>query len=165
MSRLEAGAVVLHKEPHTLESAVSAALEECHGVARDRFSIHIPADLPAVPMDFVLIEQVLVNLIDNAAKYSPERSPIEIDARQENGEVAVSVRDSGIGIPPEQLPRVFDRFMRAAGARSTAGMGLGLSICKGFVEAHGGRIQAQTRPGGGTIVTFTLPAESALDSQ
>ena len=159
MSRLEAGAVVLRKQHHMIHGVVSAALDGCRNSVRGRsISIEVPADLPSVPMDFVLIEQVLVNLIDNACRYSPDQSPIGIEAHQVDGEVAISVVDRGAGIPAGEFTDIFDRFKRAVHPKPGAGMGLGLSICKGFVEAHGGRIWAEPRPGGGAIGTFTLPA-------
>jgi two-component system sensor histidine kinase KdpD len=107
----------------------------------------------------VLIELVLINLLDNAIKYSPPGSSIEIEARSLENEVEISVSDRGIGIPAEVLTRVFDKFFRVQRKDNSGGTGLGLSICKGIVEAHGGRIQAENRPGGGTTIRFTLPIE------
>jgi two-component system sensor histidine kinase KdpD len=108
-------------------------------------------------MDFVLIVQVLVNLIDNAIKYSPEGSPIDIQARITGAFLEIQVADRGIGIPPEDLSRVFDKFYRVQRPESVSGTGLGLSICKGIAEAHGGFIGAENRGGGGTIITLALP--------
>jgi two-component system sensor histidine kinase KdpD len=105
----------------------------------------------------VLIEQVLVNLLDNALKYSPAGTPIEVRAHVAGDDLEIEVADRGIGIPPEDLERIFDKFYRVQRPHSVAGTGLGLTISKGFVEAHRGRIWARNRPGGGTIVTLALP--------
>jgi two-component system sensor histidine kinase KdpD len=112
-------------------------------------------------MDFVLIVQVLVNVLDNALKYSPTEAPIEIHARAIGPRLEVQVADRGIGIPSEDLGRVFDKFYRVHRPDSVTGTGLGLSICKGIVEAHGGSISAQNREGGGTLITFTLPLRTS----
>jgi len=113
--------------------------------------------MPLVPMDFTLIVQVLINLIDNALKYSPPDSLVEIQAQYDDQEVLVKVSDRGIGIPAGELERIFEKFYRVHRPESISGTGLGLSICKGIVETHGGRIWAENRPGGGTTITFTLP--------
>jgi two-component system sensor histidine kinase KdpD len=110
-------------------------------------------------MDFVLIVQVLANLIDNSLKYSPPDTPIEIRAWQAAGEMFIQVSDRGVGIPAEDLARVFDKFYRVQRPENITGTGLGLSICKGIIDAHNGRIWAEHRPGGGTIVSFTLSLE------
>jgi two-component system sensor histidine kinase KdpD len=108
-------------------------------------------------MDPVLIEQVLANLLDNAVKYSNPGTEIQIQVSQGECELTVCVLDRGRGIPPEDLQRVFDRFYRVHRAESVSGTGLGLSICRGIIEAHNGRIWAENRPGGGSILLFTLP--------
>jgi two-component system sensor histidine kinase KdpD len=118
---------------------------------------NVPAGLPLAPIDLVLIVRVLVNLLDNAIKYSAPGTPIEITAADKGSEIEMSVADRGIGIPPEDLERVFDKFYRVQRAANVGGTGLGLSISKGIVEAHGGRIWAQSREGGGTMVTLALP--------
>jgi two-component system sensor histidine kinase KdpD len=101
--------------------------------------------------------QVLVNLLDNAVRYSPPDSSIEVRARVDGSELQIQVADRGTGIAPADLERVFDKFYRVQRPGSVSGSGLGLSICKGIVEAHGGRIWAQNREGGGTLVTLALP--------
>lgn len=123
--------------------------------------VNIPTDLPLVPMDFVLIQQVLVNLLDNAIKYSPPDTPIEISVQQADQEIEIQVADRGVGIAPEDLTRVFAKFFRVHHPGRTTGSGLGLTICKGIVEIHGGRIWAENRPGGGTIVALRLPLRVA----
>jgi two-component system sensor histidine kinase KdpD len=107
--------------------------------------------------DFLLLEQVLFNLLDNAAKFSPAGSAIGIVGSREDGDAVVSVRDEGPGIPPQDLERIFDKFYRVqSGDRQRAGTGLGLAICRGFIEAQGGWITA-SRGDGGAISTICLP--------
>jgi two-component system sensor histidine kinase KdpD len=125
---------------------------EGHPVSTD-----LPATLPLVPIDGALIEQVFFNLLDNAVKYTPEGCPIEITARASNGAVAVSFADRGPGLPADDLDRVFEKFYRAKAATARGGAGLGLTICQAIVGAHGGRIWAENRPGGGLVFHFTLP--------
>lgn len=158
MTRIEAGALRAIKEPCDIQEVISAALERLEDRLRGR---QVTVDVPAVlaPMDFVLMVQVLVNLLDNALKYSPADSPIEVTARLGDGALEIAVADRGIGVPPEDLERIFDKFYRVHRPAEVSGTGLGLAICKGVVEAHRGRIWAQNRPGGGTVVTLALPCE------
>jgi two-component system sensor histidine kinase KdpD len=124
--------------------------------------VDIAPALPLVPLDFVLIVHVLINLLDNALKYSPENSPLEIHASLQKDEVQVAVLDRGIGIPLEDLSHVFDKFYRVQRPEQVTGTGLGLAISKGIIEAHGGRIWAAAREGGGTAITFALPLEVSI---
>ncbi len=157
MTRLEAGAIKVKREPRDVQDVIGAALYQVRERLGDRpVEIDIPANLPLVPLDFVLVVHVLVNLIDNALKYSPPESPIQIRTRPLDGEVAIEVADQGVGIPAEDLDRVFQKFYRVQRPDNVTGTGLGLSISKGLVEAHGGRIWAQSRPNGGTIITVAL---------
>lgn len=162
MTRLEAGALRVHKEASDVEDLIGSTLQQ-FGSRLDTHpvSVELPDDLPLVPVDFVLIEQVLINIVDNASKYSPEGSLIEINGWAEGGNLNISVADRGIGIPAEDLLRVFDKFYRVQRPDNVSGTGLGLSISKGIVEAHGGSIQAENRPGGGTVIEITLPLEEA----
>ena len=112
-------------------------------------------------MDFVLMVQVLVNLLENALKYSPPGTPIGVEAMVAGSTLEIAVLDRGYGVPGEDLERIFDKFYRVQGPQGIGGTGLGLAICKGIVEAHRGRIWAQNRPGGGTIMTVALPCEQA----
>ncbi len=158
MTRLEAGALKVAHELCDVQDVIGAALEQLGDRLGDRrVETDVPADLPLVPMDFVLITQVLVNLLDNALKYSPPETPIEVRAHAASGHLEIEVADRGIGIPPEDLARVFDKFYRVQRPGSVSGTGLGLSICRGIVEAHGGFIAAEARPGGGTAITLALP--------
>ena len=113
--------------------------------------------MPLVRGDFVLLELVLLNLLDNAMKYAAKGSEIAIVAESTGGCVQVSVFDQGVGIPEADLVRVFDKFYRVRQASPVSGTGLGLSICKGVIEAHGGLIWAEPRPGAGTVIRFRLP--------
>jgi len=156
MTRLESGSVQVRKDWHSIEELVGAALGRFNRRLGQRPIVtRIPADLPLVALDPVLIEQVLVNLLDNALKYTPPESPIEIAARVEGDGVTVEVADRGPGLPPGEERRVFDKFYRGR-AVADRGVGLGLAICQGIVEAHGGRIWAENRPGGGVALRFTL---------
>jgi two-component system sensor histidine kinase KdpD len=158
MTRLEAGAVNVTLEPCDVQDVIGVALEQLTPRLQDRpVTVTIPDDLPLVPMDFVLISHVLLNLIDNAHKYSPPNSPIEIQAEVTDNQVQISVIDHGLGIPPDELTRVFEKFYRVPRAEDVSGTGLGLSICQGIVETHHGRIWAANRSGGGAILTMTLP--------
>ncbi|HET8576510.1 MAG TPA: sensor histidine kinase KdpD [Methylomirabilota bacterium] len=161
MTRLESGALQLHSEWHPVEEVVGAALGRFSKRFGDRaVTTRVPAALPLVLIDDVLIEQVLINLLDNALKYTPAESPIEISASDVDGAVLVEVADRGPGLPPGEERRVFDKFFRG-GTGAVRGAGLGLAICQGIIEAHGGRIWAENRPGGGVVFRFILPVKDA----
>lgn len=164
MTRLESGAIELRREPFDVGEIIGTAVRRAGDVlARHGIQIELPPDLPMLSIDAVLIEQVLFNLLDNAAKYSPPGSRIEIRGREEKGQVIIDVRDEGPGIPPADLDRIFDKFYRAQSQDwRRAGTGLGLAICRGFVEAHGGRITADNRvEGTGAVLRVTLPGPEA----
>ncbi len=156
-TRLETGSVNLRKEATSLEEPLGAALERLDKALSGReVSTRLPEDLPLVPLDAVLLEQVFVNLLENAARHTPPGVPIDVSARIADGAAVVEVADRGPGLPPEDLDRVFDKFYRA-GPAAGGGAGLGLAICKAIVEAHGGEIAAENRDGGGALFRFTLP--------
>jgi two-component system sensor histidine kinase KdpD len=158
MTRLEAGAIHLNLEDSDMEDVIGVALTRLRSRLADYAILtDIPASRPMVHMDAVLVEQVLVNLLDNAAKYSPRGSQIEVGFRQRAEFLDVWVADCGRGIPAEDLQRVFEKFFRVQRPDGITGTGLGLSICKGIIEAHGGSIRAENREQGGTQITFTLP--------
>ena len=166
MSRLEGGAIHVKTEPCDVHDVIGAALEQIGEPARQHpVSVIVAPGLPLVPMDHVLIVQVLVNLIDNALKYSPADAPIEIDARLANGLLSIRVTDRGKGIAEQDIDRVFDKFFRGSTIGAPRGAGLGLSICKGFINAHGGRIWAQARSQAGTEVIFILPMEVPVNHE
>jgi K+-sensing histidine kinase KdpD len=163
VTRLQAGASRVKLEPCDLSDVVGAALEEMEASTRkSNISIDIPQDLPLVQMDFDLITQVLVNLFSNALKFSPAEQPIQLQSRIVGDNLEITVADRGPGIPEEDLGRIFQKFQRLAESSSAGGLGLGLSICKEFVEAHGGRIRLENNPGGGAIARFFLPMHGSL---
>jgi two-component system, OmpR family, sensor histidine kinase KdpD len=146
MTRLDAGAIVPKREPVDAGDLVSTALRRAAPLLKDKVVVpSVAPDLPPLSLDFVLAEQALFNVLDNAGKYSPSGGRIEIDVRQAGQRIEIVVRDEGPGIPPEALGRLFDKFYRADSDRRRAGTGLGLAIAKGFVEAQGGTIAARNR--------------------
>lgn len=161
MSRLDAGRLKLKRDWCDVGEVIGVAaqrVEEC--LLHRSLSIEVPPDLPLVQMDFVLMEQVLVNLLDNACNYSPPTAPITITAQIRHGRLVIAVTDGGKGIPPEDLERIFEKFYRVPGTAS-GGTGLGLSICRGLVEAHGGTLAAENAPGSGARFIITLPIGAA----
>jgi two-component system, OmpR family, sensor histidine kinase KdpD len=164
MTRLEADAMRIHREPSDVQDLIGSVLEQFGSrLEEHQVQVSLPEDLPLVPLDFVWIGLVLVNIIDNALKYSPPDSRIDIRAQVIGPNLEISVADRGVGIPPEDLTRVFDKFYRVQRPDIVTGTGLGLSISKGIVEAHGGRVRAENRSGGGTIVSVQLPLEGTTD--
>jgi two-component system sensor histidine kinase KdpD len=158
MTRLESGTVRVNKEWLPLEEVVGSALTRMEKRLEHRdVRVNLPLDLPLVPFDAVLIELALTNLLENAAKYGSD--PVEIDVTPLRGEVVVQVADRGLGIPEGEEVRVFEKFHRAAREGAAEGVGLGLAICRAVVAAHGGRIWAQNREGGGASFRFSLPIE------
>jgi len=167
LSRIEQGALKLEKELYPIEEIILYTLDLGHmrSLIQGRdIKKDIPEDLPPVELDPILIGQVLVNLIENAIRYTPKESPIEIRVRANKAELCISVNDHGPGIPPLELNHIFESFYRGKqginGCEVTSpngGSGLGLAVCKGFIEAHGGRIWAENQDGGGARLQFTLP--------
>jgi two-component system, OmpR family, sensor histidine kinase KdpD len=159
MTRLESGGAALTKEWQSVQEIIGAALHYEDRRLRGReVTADIPQDLAMVQMDAVGIEQVLVNLIDNAVEHTPPGTAIEISARDRDGEVVIEVADEGCGLPENSGQRVFEKFFRAGSMNgSSHGIGLGLAICKAIVDAHGGKISAGNRAGGGAVFRFTLP--------
>lgn len=166
MTRLEAGAIHLYQETSDLQDLIGAVIHQMTKfLDARRVDIHLPIDLPNVWIDPVLTGQVLVNLLENACKYSPANTPITISAQSRVNQVAVLVSDQGIGIPEEDLERVFDKFYRVNHPNQVTGTGLGLSICRGIIEAQGGKIWAQNNPDQGVTITFTLPVLPAVQKE
>jgi two-component system sensor histidine kinase KdpD len=167
MTRLESGAVELKRQPTELLDVVGAALRRTEGLLLDfKISLDIEPDLPLLELDEMLIEQVLVNLLDNAAKYAPPLSTIAIKARRSGSAVELQVVDEGPGIPEDQLSLIFEKFHRVKGGdHQRAGTGLGLAICRGFVEAMGGGVTAANRMDrSGAIFTVELPVPAAFET-
>jgi two-component system, OmpR family, sensor histidine kinase KdpD len=164
MTRLEAGAMRVQRQPVEVADLAGTALQQLAARLDGRpVTLTVPEDLPSIGADYVLMLQVLMNLLDNALKYSSPGSPIEVSARAAAGQVEIDVADRGAGIPPDDLARVFDKFYRVQRSGNATGTGLGLSICRGIVEAHGGQLWAENRAGGGTVFRIQLPAASAED--
>ena len=158
MARLQAGAVVLNRQWQPLEEVVGGALAALKSrLANHPVTIKLPHDLPLVEIDSLLIERVFVNLLENAVKYTPPGTPLEISAVTEAGEMVVNVSDQGPGIPPGEQQRIFEKFHRIDHEGNQGGAGLGLAICRSIVETHGGRIWADNVPTGGAAFHFVLP--------
>ncbi len=158
MTRLEAGALTLKLAPCDLQDLVGCALAATEQrLAGRKVDVDLAPELPPVAIDLVLMTQVLVNLLDNAVKYSPPSAPIEVHARADNPWLIIEVTDHGPGVPDHDLKRVFDKFYRIPVPEGAGGTGLGLSISKGIVAAHHGRIHAENRSGGGLRVVILLP--------
>ncbi len=158
MTRLEGGGLAIKKEWQPIEEIVGVVLHRLAANVRTHsLETILPANLPLVPFDDVLVQQVLINLLENALKFSPPDSPITISAAATAKELLVTVADRGPGLKPGDEQRIFEKFYRGQVTRGRVGVGLGLAICRGIVELHGGRIWAENRPEGGAIFRFTLP--------
>jgi two-component system sensor histidine kinase KdpD len=169
MTKIESGAIELDRQLVDIDEAVGAALQRVAGmIASHRIEVDLEASLPMLNIDVMLFEQVLVNLLDNAAKYAPQGSRITVRARRTFGSIAIEILDEGPGIPEDLLERVFEKFHRVKqGDRQRAGTGLGLAICRGFVEALGGKIVAANRadrPGAIFTITFPNPEKGVAAS-
>ena len=166
MAQIDAGGLQLDRQPNSLSDLISDTLESFHGLAEEKgikLQGQVTPAVDPVSMDARLIGRVLTNLISNAIRHTPGGGTIAVNARSVVGGVEVSVRDSGDGIRPEDLPHVFEQFYRGEKSRSraTGGAGLGLAIVKSFVEAHSGAIRAESKVGEGTRFTFFLPKQQA----
>lgn len=164
MSRIEAGALVLHRAATPIDELVTDVVERLTTMGpRHRIDVDVPDDLPLVDIDYLLIDQVITNLIENASAYSPPGMPIAVTARAiVPGWVELRVVDHGPGVPDAERRRIFDQFYRLAADRSREGRtGMGLAICQGVVTAHGGEIWVETTPGGGATFVFRLPIARA----
>ncbi len=161
LSKLQSGEVPLHREQVPLAPLVARVVSEIavRGDSTVRIERDVADDLPSVEADAERVHQVLYNLVDNAVRATPSDGTITIEAHRQNGSVHISVADNGIGIEPEHLPRLFERFYRVdeARAREDGGTGIGLAIARSVVEAHGGKIRAESQPGRGSVFSFDLP--------
>lgn len=158
MTRLESGTLKLNADWTDVADLIRTVREHAAGdLAGHEFLVEMQPDLPLVKMDVILMEQVLRNLLRNAALYTPAGTRVRLSAQREGDELILAVMDRGPGLPAEELPRAFDKFHR--GGTAVNGLGLGLSICKGLVEAHRGSIVAENRSGGGLRVVIRLPIE------
>ncbi|MBM3167469.1 MAG: HAMP domain-containing protein [Chloroflexi bacterium] len=162
LSLAEAGKIKLTRQPEQIADLVKQAVAAAQPQATAKgpsLVANLPDHLPSVHIDHQRVIQVLHNLIENAIAHTAEGGTVTIDARQHQNQVEVSITDTGEGIPPEDLPYIFERFYRVdkSRARATGGTGLGLTIAKRLIEAHGGKIEVQSEPGKGSRFTFTLP--------
>lgn len=161
MARLDAGAVVLNRQWYPLDEIIGVVLtrlqKRCIG---RQVSVKLPPGMPMVYVDAVMVEQVLINLLENALRYTPTGSPLEIMAEGEGEAMAISVADRGPGLPRGSENKLFEKFYRAQNEAAQSGVGLGLAICKAIIEAHGGSIRAQNRPTGGAVFSLLLPQDS-----
>jgi two-component system sensor histidine kinase BaeS len=154
----EGGTLALHREQTdlaVLAQEAASSFEVLAGAAGVRLAVEMPDDLPLIEVDPLRIQQVIVNLVANALRYAPRDSAVSVVGRAAPGEETVSVSDCGPGVAPEVLPHIFERFAKGDESR---GSGLGLAIARQLVEAHGGSIAAEQPAGGGTTITFRLPA-------
>jgi two-component system phosphate regulon sensor histidine kinase PhoR len=160
LSRIESGQVPFRLAPVAMDELVLPPVERLRPQA-ERFvlqlTVDLPPDLPPVLADAERIQQVVTNLVHNAVKFTPSGGEVMISAAVSKDEVVVSVRDTGVGIPANDLPRIFERFYKADHARSGGGTGLGLAIAKHIVQGHGGRIWAESIEGRGSTFYFSLP--------
>jgi two-component system sensor histidine kinase KdpD len=160
MTRLESATLRLNRDWHSLEELVGTALARLKsGLAGRKLTVRIPEDLPLVLVDGLLVEQLLVNLLDNALKYSLPGSAIEVSAQGDGKTIALEIADEGPGLPPGGEERVFDKFYR--GGSSPQGFGLGLSIARAVATTHGGRVSARNRSPHGAVFRFELPLQEA----
>ncbi|MHB8881510.1 MAG: sensor histidine kinase [Thermodesulfovibrionales bacterium] len=156
MTRLESRAITIKKEWQSLEEIVGVVLNRLSEKLKDRpVAVALPEDLPLIPFDPLLIEQVLMNLFDNALKYTPPGTPVDVSASARETEVTIELADRGPGLPAGSEEHIFEKFVRGSGPGG--GIGLGLAICRAIITAHGGRIWAENRAGGGAVFRFTLP--------
>jgi two-component system sensor histidine kinase KdpD len=158
MARIQSGAVQLNWQWHSFEEVVGSALRASHLHLAGHFvQTQLAPALPLVRFDAVLIERVLCNILENAAKYTPPGSRIVLAAQTRGEFLEVAVSDNGPGLPAGQESAIFEKFTRGKHESAQTGVGLGLAICRAIVEAHGGTIHAEQSPGGGASFIFTLP--------
>jgi two-component system sensor histidine kinase KdpD len=163
ITRLESPTIELRRTPEAVDELVSVAVRRFGGrLEKPSVKVELEDDLPLVSAEPLLLEQVLINLLENGARYAGPEARLYVQALRANGMVAVRVADDGPGIPEEEREKVFEKFYRGRRAgKSDGGAGLGLTICRAIVRAHGGRIAVRERKGGGALVEFTLPVSSA----
>ena len=167
MARAETGNFKVNTALSDLKDLIGVALKEAEAAFEGRgLNVNIPSDLPEISIDFPLFLKVVSNLLDNAVKFSPPASPIDITANNTETRVVLDIADRGMGIPDEYHDKIFDKFYRTPQSKAVPGMGLGLSICRAIVIAHGGEITVHNRPGGGSVFRIQFPSrpETELNS-
>jgi len=158
MTRMEAGALQINRQACELRDVLGVTLEQLkENIGARNIRIDIPKDFPEISVDFLFMMKVFFNLIDNAIKYSPANTPIDIKAAVFKDKVKIEIKDQGIGIPKGDLKHIFEKFYRVARPQQVMGTGLGLSICKGIIEAHGGQISAENNLDKGVTFIITFP--------
>lgn len=165
MSRMESGGAALSRDWTDIADVIASALESMRSIRGDReVRLDLPDDLPLLLADHDQLQIAVRNLIENAFLYAPPDSPVEVCAGVSLGQMRVRVRDYGPGLMPDEFERVFEKFYRGRAARRTPGTGLGLPICRGIAEAHGGRLWAEHAPGGGVVFVLSAPLEEEAPS-
>ena len=160
LTRLESGTISVHKEWQPLEEIIGVVLNRLADRLKDRpLTTKIPQDLPLIPFDTLLMEQVFSNLMENALRHTPPDTSIDITVMQQDDAVVIEIADRGPGIPLHEEEAIFGKFTRSTNTRM--GAGIGLSICRAIIEAHGGHIRAENRPGGGAAFRFVIPIEGS----
>jgi two-component system sensor histidine kinase KdpD len=163
MSRLESGMLRLNRSPSDVMDLASVVADSARRLSSDHpLTISIEDDIPLVSLDFILMVQVLANLLGNVAVHTPPGTPVQLSVEKAGDGITITVADRGPGVDPEELPRLFETFFRGRKA-ATGGVGLGLPICKGIVEAHGGIIAAFNNRKGGLSVNIMLPMSIAVN--
>jgi two-component system phosphate regulon sensor histidine kinase PhoR len=163
LSRIESGELPMAQEPVEMASVVADAVERLRPQAEKQglsLSVDVAADLPPIIGDAERLARVVVNLLQNAVKFTPAGGSVQVSARLAESDVTVKVSDTGVGIAPEDLPRIFERFYKSDRARASGGTGLGLAVVKHIVEAHGGTVSVESEPGRGSTFSFSIPAPS-----
>ena len=163
LTRLESGTITIHKEWQPLEEIIGVVLNRLSERLREHpLELKIPTDLPLIPFDTLLMEQVMSNLMENALRHTPTGTPIAITVTPQKSAVMIEIADRGPGIPAHEEESIFHKFTRSTSTR--VGAGIGLSICRVIIEAHGGRIWAENRTGGGAVFKFIIPVEGTPPS-
>ena len=162
MAQLDAQQVQMHRMPVNVASLIQESRETCSWVEGNHsLRIHVPTDL-TMDADASYLKKVICNLLENAARYSKPDTPITISATEQEGFIAVSISDRGIGIEPAEQSLIFERFYRAnSGGQGKVGTGMGLAISRSIVETHGGQLQVTSQPNHGSVFTFSIPMSSA----
>jgi two-component system sensor histidine kinase KdpD len=157
LSRIEGHAVQSLRDWHDIEDILSGVVERLDPRA-DQILLRVPDGLPPIYLDYLMVEQISSNLIENALKYSPPSGRVEVDAHVRDGQLTIAIADRGTGIPPSEATRIFEKFYRISDhAAGSPGTGLGLAIARGLARVHAGEVRYNPRPGGGSIFTLSLP--------